>query len=51
MNEVKGVQVDWKKASFTVYANFVYEDYKYCLRVDDPIDENYILDLVAELLP
>ena len=51
MNEVKGVQVDWKKASFTVYANFIYEDYKYYLRVDEPIDENYILDLVEELLP
>ena len=50
-NEVQGVQVDWKKDSFTVYANFVYEDYKYYLRVDDPIDDNYILDLIEELLP
>ncbi len=50
-NEIKGVQVDWKKASFTAYANFVYEDYKYYLRVDDSIEDNYILDLIEELLP
>lgn len=50
-NEIQGIQIDWKKDSFTVYANFVYEDYKYYLRVDDPIDDNYILTLVEELLP
>ena len=50
-NEVKDIQINWKKASFTVFANFVYEDYKYYLRIDDPIDDNYILDLVEELLP
>ena len=50
-SEVNGIQVDWKKDAFTAYANFEYEDYAYYLRVDEPIDENYILDLVAELLP
>lgn len=50
-SEIKGVQIDWKNDSFTAYANFVYKDYKYYLRVDEPMDENHILDLVEELLP
>ena len=49
--EIKEVQVEWRYFRFSANANFVYEDYKYYLRVDEPIDENYILDLVAELLP
>ena len=50
-SEVDGVEIDWYYSKYKSNANFVYEDYKYYLRVDDPIDENYILDLVAELLP
>ena len=50
-SEVDGIQIDWKYSKYNSNANFIYEDYKYYLRVDDPIDENYILDLVAELLP
>ena len=50
-NEIKDIQIDWRYSKFRAYANFAYEDYKYYLRVDEPIDENYILDLVAELLP
>ena len=50
ISEVKGVRVDWKKDAFAAYANFEYEDYKYYLRVDEPIDENYILDLIEILL-
>ena len=50
-SEVDGIQIDWKYSKYNSNANFIYEDYKYYLRVDEPIDENYILDLVAELLP
>ena len=50
-SQIDGVEIDWKKDLFTAYANFAYEDYKYYVRVDDPIDENHILDLVEELLP
>ena len=50
-SEVDGIQIDWKYSKYSSNANFIYEDYKYYLRVDEPIDENYILDLVAELLP
>ena len=49
-SEIKGVQIDWQYSKFRSYANFVYEDYAYYLRVDDPIDENYILTLIEELL-
>lgn len=50
-SQIDGVEIDWKKDLFTAYANFAYEDYKYYVRVDEPIDENHILDLVEELLP
>ena len=50
-SEVDGVEIDWRYTKYKSNANFVYENYKYYLRVDEPIDENYILDLAAELLP
>lgn len=50
-SEIKEIQIDWSYSRFNAYANFVYEDYKYYLRVDEPIDENYILDLIETLLP
>ena len=50
-SEIKEIQVDWRYSRFGACANFIYEDYKYYLRVDEPMDENHILDLVAELLP
>lgn len=50
-SEVDGVEINWYYSKYKSNANFEYEDYKYYLRVDEPIDENYILDLVAELLP
>lgn len=50
-SEINGAQVDWKYSKYNSNANFVYEDYKYYLRVDEPINENHILDLVEELLP
>ena len=50
-SEVNGIQIEWQYLRFDAYANFEYEDYKYYLRVKEPIDENYILDLVEELLP
>lgn len=49
-NEIKETQIDWRYSKFNAYATFVYEDYKYYLRVDEPIDENYILDLIETLL-
>lgn len=50
-SEINGVQVDWRYSKFKANAKFIYEDYAYYLRVDEPIDENYILGLVEELLP
>ena len=50
-SELKGVQINWQYSKIRASANFIYEDYKYYLRVKEPIDENYILDLVEELLP
>ena len=50
-SEIKETQIDWSYSRFSSYANFVYEDYSYYLRLEEPIDENHILDLVEELLP
>ena len=50
-SEVDGIEIDWKYSKYNSNANFEYEGYAYYLRVDEPIDENYILDLAAELLP
>ena len=50
-SEINGLKIDWQYSKIRAYANFVYEDYAYYLRVEEPIDENYILDLVEELLP
>ena len=50
-SEIKQVQIDWSYSRFNAYANFEYEDYKYYLSIDEPMDENHILDLVEELLP
>ena len=49
-SEIKGIQIDWRYTRFNAYANFIYDDYKYYLRVDEPMDENYILDLIETLL-
>lgn len=49
-NEIKETQIDWRYSKFRAYATFIYEDYKYYLRVEEPIDENYILDLIETLL-
>ena len=50
-SEVKEVQIDWSYTKFKSNAKFIYEDYSYYLRLEEPIDENHILDLVEELLP
>ena len=50
-SKIDSVEIAWKYSKYKSNANFIYEDYKYYLRVDEPIDENYILDLVEELLP
>ena len=51
ISEINGVEIDWRYSRFNAYANFEYENYRYYLRVDEPIDENYILDLIETLLP
>lgn len=50
-SEVNGVKTNWRYTRFSAFANFEYEDYTYYLRVKEPLDENYILGLVEELLP
>lgn len=50
-SEIQSVNIDWRYTRYRAYANFVYEDYSYYLRLEEPIDENHILDLVEELLP
>ena len=49
--EIKETQIDWRYSKFRAYATFVYEDYSYYLRLEEPMDENHVLDLVEELLP
>lgn len=50
-SEIKKTQIDWSYSKLRAYATFAYEGYSYYLRIDDPIDENYILDLIETLLP
>ena len=50
-SEIKQVQIDWSYSKFRAYATFIYEDYAYYVRVDEPMDEKHILALVEELLP
>jgi hypothetical protein len=50
-SEIQGVNIDWRYTRYRAYANFEYKDYSYYLRLEEPIDENHILDLVEELLP
>lgn len=47
---IDGIKVQWQFDNDLSWANFKYEDYRYYLRILEPIDENYILDLVKELL-
>ena len=49
--EINDIEVGWFYRTEKAYAHFEYKEYKYYLRVVEPIDENHILDLVAELLP
>lgn len=50
-SQTNGVKIDWRYTRFSAFANFEYEDYRYYLRLKEPIDENHILALVEELLP
>ena len=50
-SEIDGIQIDWKYSKFRSNAKFIYEEYSYYLRLEEPMDENHILDLVEELLP
>ena len=50
-SEVEGTSVSWTFDDDKAWANFAYEGYKYYLRVEEPIDESYVLSLVEELLP
>ena len=47
---INAVKIQWQFDNDRAWANFEYEDYRYYLRVFESIDENYILDLVKELL-
>ena len=47
---IQGTQIDWSMTDDKAYVNFVYEDYRYYLRIQDPMDGNYVLSLVEELL-
>lgn len=49
--QVESVSVNWRVQDDSASCNFEYDNYKYYLRVKEPIDENYILTLVADLLP
>lgn len=51
ISQVKGVEIAWDYSRFNAHASFVYEDYRYLLQVEEPIDEGYILDLVEDLIP
>lgn len=48
---VNNIEVNWKMQDDLLYANLEYEGFKYYLRVLEPVDENYILALMEELLP
>ncbi len=48
---LQGVKVYWQSDNDRAISNFEYEGYRYYLRVKEPMDENYILSLVEELLP
>ena len=39
-SEIQSVKIDWRYTRYRAYANFVYEDYSYYLRLEEPIDEN-----------
>ena len=47
---IKDIQINWSITEEMAYVNFEYEDYRYYLRVQEPIDEDYVLNLVEELL-
>ena len=47
---IQGTEIDWSITEDKAYANFVYDGYRYYLRIQDPMDENYVLSLVEELL-
>lgn len=47
---INAIKIQWHCDDDKAWANFEYQDYRYYLRVKEPIDENYILDLVKELL-
>lgn len=49
-DKIEEVIIHWRSNNDDALANFVYEDHRYYLRVKDPLNENYILSLVEELL-
>lgn len=50
ISEINTIQVDWRSNDDEAMANFEYQNYHYYLRVAEPIDDEYILDLAEELL-
>ena len=48
---VKGVNIDWLLYNDKAFLNFEYEDYRYYLRIKEPLNEEYVFALLEELLP
>lgn len=48
---LNGVSINWRFYTDRAIANFEYEDYRYYLRIKEPLDEEYVFTLLEELLP
>lgn len=47
---IQSVQVDWRDIGDVQYATFSYQEYNYYISLEYPMEEDSILDLVAEML-
>jgi len=47
---VENVNVSWQISDFDASAHFEYNSYNYCLRIENPTDENYLFSLIGHLL-
>lgn len=48
---VNEVSISWRLYNDRAIANFEYEDYRYYLRIKEPLNEEYVFALLEELLP
>ena len=51
LSEIEGITVQWRYDNDRAFLKFEYQNYKYYLRIDKPLNEEYVLTLVADLLP